>query len=319
MTTAPSQLPAFVVCVERGRLEAQTLLLVESLRRWTGPVARASVVAVSPRRDHRPTPATLAALRALDVDVVTDVMARLHSLCDVGTPFPDYPVGNKVVACAWVAKQYRRAPQVLVFVDSDTVFLDTPRELLAHGRPVGVRPVDNRGPGSIGAGDTNEAHWLEAARICGRKRPVARVVTTVDQCDILAYYNAGLIRFDAADSFAEEWHAATWALVDAGFTASGNARCIDQIALALVLDGRCDLLPPSYNYPLPKRIRLAEPLRGMPLQNLVHVHYHRWFHRPGFLDQLHPPLDACERRAWLAARLPLSPVIDDPYPAWMQP
>ena len=55
--------PAFLICVERGRLESEALLLVESLRAWGGACAQAPVYAFAPRRDHHPEPATVARAR----------------------------------------------------------------------------------------------------------------------------------------------------------------------------------------------------------------------------------------------------------------
>ena len=88
---------------------------------------------------------------------------------------------------------------------------------------------------------------------------------------------------------------------------SARALCLRaRRAYVRVLDGR-------YNYPLPKRDRLAEPLRSAPLEALVHVHYFRWLHQPGFLDRLVPRLAAdSEIAEWLADALPLEPRIDDP-------
>ena len=44
----PSQQPAFLLCVEHGRLESEAILLVESLRKWGGSYADAPVYAFAP-------------------------------------------------------------------------------------------------------------------------------------------------------------------------------------------------------------------------------------------------------------------------------
>src|SRR5690349_16939311 len=51
--------PAFLICVEHGRLESEAILLVESLRAWGGSCADAPVYAFAPRPDFQPEPATV--------------------------------------------------------------------------------------------------------------------------------------------------------------------------------------------------------------------------------------------------------------------
>ena len=58
--TAPSLV--FVACVEPGRLEAQTVLLCRSIRRFAGRHRDARIVAVQPRRGGELRPDTRSAL-----------------------------------------------------------------------------------------------------------------------------------------------------------------------------------------------------------------------------------------------------------------
>ena len=55
----PGHLPAFLLCVEHGRLEGEAILLVESLREWGGRYADSPVYAFAPRPDFRPERATV--------------------------------------------------------------------------------------------------------------------------------------------------------------------------------------------------------------------------------------------------------------------
>jgi hypothetical protein len=81
------------------------------------------------------------------------------------------------------------------------------------------------------------------------------------------------------------------------------------VALAVALTGtEVEVLDPSYNYPLPLRERLPAPLATAGLDELVHVHYFRSLHIPGFLETLAPPLDLNgPKAAWLREHLPLAP------------
>jgi hypothetical protein len=94
-------------------------------------------------------------------------------------------------------------------------------------------------------------------------------------------------------------------------------RQIDQLSLAGILSDRMDrvhLLPDTYNYPLPKRVRLPREMQDLDLADLVHVHGHRWLHFPGLLEEVKPALerDSAAYR-WLDDRLPLQPEIEGPF------
>ena len=90
----------------------------------------------------------------------------------------------------------------------------------------------------------------------------------------------------------------------------GDMHYMDQLSLAVTLArmwDRVQLLDGRYNYPLVGRPMLAEPLRSARLDQLVHVHYNRYFHVDGFLSTLEPPLERDgEVAGWLDTHLPLT-------------
>lgn len=112
-----------VCCVECGRLETQTLLMLETLRRWGGPLGQSRVLAVKPRRGGRLASETRAGLREFG--------AELHD----GTRhnvMPWYNYYGKVVA-ARVAEEVATTP-VVIWLDSDAFVVEPLRELgLPHG------------------------------------------------------------------------------------------------------------------------------------------------------------------------------------------
>jgi len=67
----------------------------------------------------------------------------------------------------------------------------------------------------------------------------------------------------------------------------GGSRFSSSVVItpAVIADihDRVRVLPDEYNYPLPKRRLLPPGVRELELDDLVHVHYHRWGHLPGFL------------------------------------
>lgn len=297
--------PAFLLCVERGPLESQSLLCVESLRTFGGALAEAPVYAFAPRPGEEPSEATAAGLRDMGVTVVDEALNPDH---------PDLPHTNKVFAAAWA--EANLGEDALVFTDSDTFFLAEPTELAGEWEAA-ARPVGAVNMGSTGAGHKNEADWqLLYDELGVSARPF--VETVVSQDRIRAYFNAGLVGFRRASGLATAWRDATLRLLDSPVARRAPLRRqIDQLALGGVLAGPFDrvrVLPDTYNYPLPKRVKLPERLQALELDDLVHVHGHKWLHLPGFLTEVRPQLDASSGRyRWLDQRLPLEPTIEGPF------
>jgi hypothetical protein len=300
-------MPCFLLCVERGRLEPQALLCVESLRVWGGALASAPVFTFAPRPGHGPAAATISALADLGAVHVDEPLNPSHG---------DLPHTNKAYCCGWAERELEH--DTLVFVDSDTVFLNEPTELAGDGWPAAVRPVGERNAGSTGEGHRNEAAWEELYSEQGvEARPFVETVVTGER--IRAYFNAGLVAARRDAGVMGAWEEALERLFGSQLVHRRRKfrSQLDQLALAAVLADRFDhvrLLPDTYNYPLPKRILLPEPMRSLGLDELVHVHGHRWLHLPGLLGEVRPRLDpAGERYRWLDERLPLQPTIDEPF------
>ncbi|MGH2962049.1 MAG: hypothetical protein ACRDL3_07655 [Solirubrobacterales bacterium] len=295
---------AFLIRVARGKLESQSVLFAESVRDWGGALAGAAVYAFTAPEDS-PSAQTLERLRSLDV---APVEMRME------TPYRDPPVLNKVYVSAWAERELDH--DVLVFVDSDTVFLDEPRALVEDGWLAAAKPVGNsRTAGSTGPGDPNEPFWQRVYDALGvRSWPF--VTTTVDRARVRAYWNTGLVAARREAGLFGAWEEALVRLFEAGCVFKKPV-LMEQVAWSGVIadiHDRVRILPEEYNYPLPKRRLLPAGVRDLDLDDLVHVHYHRWGHLPGFLDELRPPLDpGSERYRWLAGKLPLTPTIDGPF------
>jgi hypothetical protein len=297
---------AFLVCVERGSLEAQTILLVESLRRFGGRYGDAPVHAYRPRAGDPLPEATVERLRDLGAELHEDTLNAEH----------DYdPMLNRI----FVGRHAERtlADDVIVFCDSDAVFTGEPRGLdIGPELDAAARPVGEVGKGSRGPGDRRDEYWLRMYELAGvEARPFMR--TGIGRRRIRAYWNAGLVATRRRAGVFDRWHGVLMRLLDAGHVPQTKRNpAIDQLSLAATLSlapDRTKTLGPAYNYPIQKRALLPPRLRRMDLTDIVHVHYHRWFNLPGFLERVEPPLDrTSEPFRWLAERLPLEPTIDEP-------
>jgi hypothetical protein len=303
-THPPAGDVAFLIRVARGKLESQSLLFADSVRAWGGALAGAPVYAFTSPEDA-PSAGTLERLRTLGVTAVE---------LSVDSPYRDPPVMNKVFVSAWAERELDHA--VLAFVDSDTVFLDQPRELTLDGWLAAAKPVGNsRTAGSTGPGDPNEPYWqLVYDQLGVRSWPY--VTTTVDRARIRAYWNTGLVAARREAGLFQAWEDALVRLFESGCVFKKPV-LMEQLAWAGVIadiHDRVLVLPEEYNYPLPKRTLLPPGVRDLELDDLVHVHYHRWGHLPGFLGEVRPPLDTgSERYRWLQERFPLTPTIDGPF------
>ncbi|WP_165246552.1 hypothetical protein [Paludisphaera soli] len=121
-----------VFCIEAGRLESESLLMLESLRRWGGPIGQSRVLAVLPRRDRRLSPATLAGLESYGVE--------LHD-ASRENEMTWYNWYNKVVAVR-LADRLATTP-VVIWLDSDVLVL---RPLSELGLPNGAELAARREP-----------------------------------------------------------------------------------------------------------------------------------------------------------------------------
>jgi hypothetical protein len=296
---------AFLACIEAGNLENQALLLFRSIRRYGGRFAKAPIHSFQPRQGSPLRPDSLEALKALDVHHHTDIL---------NDRFIDYPISNKVFVCAWAERGLDE--DILVFCDSDTIFVGEPSAFaLDTQKAVALRPVDNRNRGSTGPGSKEDEYWQKLYEICGVSA-TPFVETTVDRTRIRAYWNAGLIVARRSHGLFQEWENDFLRLMEAGHVPSGQVTFMDQLALAGTLSRTPDIvetLDYRYNYPLPKRSLLQPSEQHAQFEDLIHVHYHRWFNKARFLHALRPPIDPrSEIFAWINEFLPFEPTIDTP-------
>src|SRR5690242_18041255 len=93
--TAMEQLE-FLLIAEAGALEAQAVLLCDSIRRFAGAHSRAPITVVSPRSARRPSSSTLAELDRLEAEYLP---LEVDSCC------PEYGTSYRVHAAAHVERR----------------------------------------------------------------------------------------------------------------------------------------------------------------------------------------------------------------------
>ena len=152
----PGNQTTVVCCIEQGHLEQQTLLMIETLRRWGGPIGQSRVLAVIPRRGARLAPKTTAALEKFGVEVHD--ASRFNVL-------PWYNWYAKVAA-AQLAEEVATTP-VVVWLDSDALIFDPLIELgLPRGDDVTARR-ETLPPAVFDEDSSNIEFWKRACEVVG--------------------------------------------------------------------------------------------------------------------------------------------------------
>ncbi len=172
---------AFIACVERGKLEDQTILLCRSIRRFGGAYRNAPIYVFQPRRQMDVSERTLALLRKLGAMRIAEPL---------NLDFSDEGTLNKIFVCAY-AERVLDEP-MLVFLDSDTVVIGEPGDLaLPPGIDIAIRPAHSTRLNSQGPADPIDAYWQRVFQDRAL-REVPIVETELGRC-VRAYFSAGLI------------------------------------------------------------------------------------------------------------------------------
>lgn len=275
----------FVACIEGGVLEAQALLLFESIRNYAGRFRDCPIYALSPRSGH---PISARAKTKLTNLRVTYIDQLLNTEC------PEYGSANRVAAAAYIEAEYPH--EILVILDSDTIFLREPdRILLPPDIDVAVRPVDIKGMCTNGPGDPFDGYWRDLSRCCGVEYDdIPWTTSFVDGQPIKASYNGGLVVVRASLGILQQWSDFFFASIRRGLRPYAEEQRLlsgagwvspiasklwgsNQAALALAIWSKTrhvQELSPIYNYPLHQHERIDAETTQTVFPHLVHVHYH---------------------------------------------
>jgi hypothetical protein len=275
----------FVACIERGALEAQAILLFESIRQYGGRFRDCAIYALSPRTGYGIAESSRHQLDELRVTYIDEVL---------NTECLEYGSANRVAAAAHVERFYPH--EILVILDSDTLFLRDPERIqLPADIDVAVRPVDIKGMCTTGPADPFDTYWRDLCFCCGVDYDeIPWTESFADQQRIKASYNGGLVIVRGKLGILQQWaefffasvrqglapYADAWRLRSgAGWVDSAASRLwgSNQAALSLAIwskTRRVFELPPIYNYPLHQHHQIDAGIVQRVFPHLVHVHYH---------------------------------------------
>jgi hypothetical protein len=275
---------SFVLSVEKGQLEAQAILLVESLRRFGGEYANCPVYAVSPRASRRMGQGCRSALSKLDVHIIDE---ELISADDA------YGPAGRLAACAWAERNINC--EILISLDDDLFFVSEPDFRLSEA-DFFARPVDVKLICTTGAGDPFDAYWRNIAELNGVDYDrIPWVETSIDRIFVKASYNAGMIAVRRHLGIFKRTEQILRAIMEkelspfqrgelnmfasTGFVGEDGSRWwgASQAALSLAatqLQARIHIASARYNVPA-HQAEAAKRLHGSSiLKDAILVHYH---------------------------------------------
>jgi hypothetical protein len=301
---------AFVLVVEAGDLERRAALLIESIRSFAGPHANAPIWVVQPRAGRMVSAAVMECFLRHDATFVC---------ADLNRTWKKYGYGNKAYATAFVESLVEGKVETLAFLDSDLVFMHPPDDLvLRNGEVMAARPADTRGVGLPCDEEANE-YWAPVYKVCGvDPARLWDVTTTVDECRIRAYFNAGLLCAKPSLGLFRRWRDNLELMAKEEWPrrfplGTREALHLDQAVFAAtvmahVRESQVRLLDWRYNYPFRKHGGLPPAKRAAFLDDVVALHYHKAFNDMEWTTKIEvrEPM-----KAWLLERLP----VNRPWPS----
>lgn len=302
---------AILIIIEPGLLERQAELLIKSIRKYLAE--EIDIFTFSPRVDRKPGSYMLSFLN----DYVTD-----HFNTDLNIEYADFPLANGLYASSFFEKEHPEYRNILL-TDTDTVFINDFPEIIFENNTVFVSPADNKGVGSEGTHDSEDIFWRQIFEYFEINLPEANMITTVRKNTIRPYHNSGFVLVNEIDGFYQQWFNDFDRLMKSNIRPNfvgrdgTNFGFFEQLVLSITTQRIINnkrIFPQSLNYPIPFQPYLLNENRSLDFSNLVHIHYHKWFQHPGFLDHVTTDEDKkTEQYRWLKEQLPLQPTIDGPF------
>jgi hypothetical protein len=281
----------FVHIVEKGDLESKSVLLCSSIRKYCGIYKDSVIYAITPRKGKEVSDKTKDIYQKLNVNYIYK---------ELNVKWYDQPYLNSIYGSAYIEKKYLNNNISLVYVDSDTFFLNQPDklDLEKNNVKIAVSPIDSV-KAEIADYDINNIseYWKNVYRLFDVNVNNLWYVTTLhDDKKIIAYFNIGIIAVNPSlQIFQQSLTNIELAFKDDYFSnlkhGSLERFFLDQVfvSAAVVKHSKDEilLLDTDYNFSLP----LTKKIDSEQFKRLVHIHYHHMFNYNGTLKIFLPNHD----------------------------
>ena len=293
----------FACVLAPGVPERQALLLAASVRTFGGSLADSPVWVLLPSTDGSLPASTRRELAACGAHLIP---------FEMDPALLELPFATKVFASAAAESQARGQVDNLAWMDTDSLVLKDPRELLlADHIAVGCRPVDLAWIGSA-YDEPLDPFWRFVYECC--RAPESRVfpmTTSVDQKQIRAYFNAGLLVVRPQSGLLQSWRDNLLTTSrQAGFEEYLRRDTLYRVfvhqavlagtILSLLRKEEIQELPHWVNYPLHLHARYPADRRPARLNDLTSARYEEFFDNPQWSEIL-PAEEPV--KSWLTERL----------------
>jgi len=185
----------FVCCVDSGWLEAQTVRMIESLRRWGGRFANAPIVAVTARFGFPLSQKTRQIFEKYDVEYVHFWAKHEYTWL----PFVNKPN-------ALIAVEERSTTEFIGWLDSDLLFLGEPDQLILNEGEDFVACAADKNVGTSGPGDPFDPYWREIGKVVGIDiDDLPWVTAEMEEKLIRLYWNSGIFVYRRGTDFGRHY------------------------------------------------------------------------------------------------------------------
>jgi hypothetical protein len=292
----------FVICVEAGPLETQSLWAIESLRKWGGRFADCEVIAVTPRRGMPLQRETLKRFKEMAVKWIS---------FSGSSKWTFYGPFNKPLALA--AAEEISESEYMIWLDSDVFVVREPSEfILEEGIDFTAHPSScHHDIGSTGSTHEHDAYWVQTLKGHGISPTTYPMIPTQpgEEGPMRMYWQAGAFSYRRSTQLGATFLQATDQTMRLNLSSKYSGTYFhEQIGLAVAVhrqDARYRILNASHNFAVNKlRFDEVDPQR---LENSCIIHYFGSAWPDGFdrlvavIRQTRP--DVAD---WVAARGPLA-------------
>jgi hypothetical protein len=259
-----------VTCVEAGPLEAQVLMLAETLRAFGGSWAKTDFIAVKPRRGPGISAHTRREFSRLCVEFIDE---RFNV---------EFDWWNNANKSAVMSQLERRVPTSnITWMDSDLIVVNPPDDLVPAP---GTCFIARAGEGYLGSDgdDGNSAYWRVLSALVRINFDDFKMITSFPELrPIRAYWQSGIYTYEKVTGLGRVHYEIIRKLLSSniGSKAAGIYHQ-DQVALALACQklrlAHSEFLPTmNFNLnPLAKKYATALPIRDVKI-----LHYHHSFYK----------------------------------------
>ena len=216
----------FVCCIEHGRLEAQTILMIRSLRTFGGEFANLPIIAVVGRLGAPLSVETTKELDKLQVKVIRSPTSD--------NPFPWFNYSNKVVAVSLANELASTA--LIAWVDSDIIFARPPTTLRLDDDEDFVARQDPLLKTLESPDDTGSGYWKRLCEVTGSNFNDLIWIGNGGGQSSLLYFNSGFFAWRRDTKFAVNYHNAFVRLIESRLAQKdGSFFSADQVILNSVI------------------------------------------------------------------------------------